>query len=69
MFGSNERLSQNFWEHENVWLKHYPAYLIIYCNFKKLNHSSLEYFKIQAKQESGLTPVWHKWDPPVLILL
>ena len=50
----------------SVWLKHYPAYpiiiisLIIQRNLAK---------KIWAKQESGLTAVRLKWDPPVHVFI
>ena len=36
---------------------------------KGLNHTKKTILaKIQAKQESGLTAVWLKWDPPVFPL-
>ena len=57
-------LSQIFWEHENLsQLKHYLAYpIIIISLFIQRNLAT----KIQAKQESGLTAVQLKQDPPVL---
>ena len=53
-------LSRNFWEHEK---KHYPAYPIIVISL--IIQRNLQ-TKIRAKQESGLTTVRLKRDPPVL---
>ena len=50
-------LSQIFWEHENLsGLSNY---------YNKFNYTKKFGKKIWPKQESGLTAVWLKWDPPV----
>ena len=60
-------LSRIFWEHEkSVRLKHYPAYYIKL--YRKKETKFLEK-KIWAKQESSLTAVQLKRDPPVLIVM
>ena len=55
-------LSQIFWEHENLS----GLSVIWHINIKLYKEKEKEFWqKIQAKQESGLTTVWLKWDPPV----
>ena len=48
---------------KSVWLKHYPAYPIIIISLIIQRNLAT---KIWAKQESGLTTVRLKWDPPVV---
>ena len=47
---------------KSVRLKHYPAYPIIIISLILQRNLAT---KIRAKQESGLTAVRLKWDPPV----
>ena len=47
---------------KSVQLKHYPAYPIIIISLIIQRNLAT---KIWAKQESGLTAVWLKQDPPV----
>ena len=60
------RLSQIFWEHENQ--SSLLVIQLIYIKlYRKLYRKKETKFwkKIWAKQESGLTAVQFKWDPPV----
>ena len=47
---------------KSVRLKHYPAYSVIIISLIMQRNLAT---KIRAKQESSLTTVWLKWDPPV----
>ena len=51
---------------KSVWLNHYPAYPIIIISLIIQRNLAT---KIQAKQESGLTAVQLKWDPPVILFM
>ena len=48
---------------KSVWLKHYPAYPVIIISLIIQRNLAT---KIQAKQESSLTAVQLKWNPPVV---
>ena len=62
LYTGRSHLSWIFGSMKSVWLKHYLAYPIIIISLIIQRNLAT---KIQAKQESGLTAVWFKWDPPV----
>ena len=54
-------LSQTFWKHENLSSLSVLKFTLNYTKTKLYIFGK----KIWANQESGLTTVWLKWDPPV----
>ena len=62
-YTGGSHLSQIFWEHEN--LSCLSVIQLIYIKLPQEKGKKIGK-KIWAKQESGLTAVWLKWDLPVL---